>query len=84
MKAKIIKKGLNGFTGDAWLIKINDDFYVVSGTYAMFSGWEVLVFPSDSEGNVTSWGEIAGGRGIPHEDAIQRLCKKLKGDKGDE
>lgn len=73
MKVKIIKKGLAGFTGDAWLVKRGDEYFVVSGTNAPFTGWEVLVFPADKNGKVVDWGEVAGGRGISHEDAIREL-----------
>jgi hypothetical protein len=54
--------------------------YIVSGVSAMFSRWEVLVFPADEKGEVTSWTEVAGGRGISHEDAIADLEMALAGD----
>ena len=69
---------LDGFTGEAHLVKKDDKFFVVSGTTAMFTGWEVLVFPADAEGNVTNWGEVCGGRGISIQDAIDELdCLNL-------
>ena len=71
---EVIKKGLDGFNGDAWLVKRGDEYFIVSGTTAMFTGWEVLVFPADEKGAVTNWGEVAGGRGISHEDAIAELA----------
>ena len=80
---EIIKKNLSGFTGKAWLVKKNKkikfgetgetEYFVVSGTNAMFSGWEVLVFPATEEGDVLDWGEVCGGRGITHEDAMKEL-----------
>lgn len=36
------------------------EYVVVSGTHAMFSGPETYIFPSDSEGEVTQWGELNG------------------------
>ena len=72
-KVEIIKKHIDGFTGDAWLVKKDNEYFVISGTSAMFSGWEVLVFRSDKEGKVSDWGEVCGGRGISHEEAISQL-----------
>lgn len=72
-EVKIIKKGLEGFTGEAWLVKKGRKYFVVSGAHAMFTGWEVLVFPANEKGEVTSWGEVAGGRGITHAEAIAQL-----------
>ena len=73
MSVEIIKKGLSGYTGDAWLVKKDDEYFVVSGTHAMFSGWEVLVFRANEDGEVTSWGGVCGGGGISHEQAIEQL-----------
>ena len=50
-----------------------DKYYVVSGVVAMFTGWEVLIFEGDAEGNVTDWGEVAGGRGIDFMEAVKQL-----------
>ena len=55
MESQIIEKMLPGFLGEAWLIKLREKYYVVSGVSAMFSGWEVLVFSADEHGEVTSW-----------------------------
>jgi len=79
MAVEIIKKHLEGFTGDAWLVKKGDEYYVVSGTSAMFTGWEVLVFPSDENGKVTDWGDVCGGRGIDHQEAIPALRELVVG-----
>jgi hypothetical protein len=51
----------------------NGDYAIVSSVVAPFSGFETLVFPADEHGEVTSWGEIAGGRGVSREDAIAEL-----------
>ena len=39
----------------------------------MYSGWEVLVFSANVEGQVTDWIEVCGGRGISHDEAIEQL-----------
>lgn len=76
-KVEILRRDLPDFSGDAWLVGVKKfpkgKYFVVSGTYAAFSGWEVLVFPADSKGNVTDWGEVAGGREMTHEEAIADL-----------
>jgi hypothetical protein len=79
MATEILRKHLENFLGDAWLVKNGDKYFVVSGVNAMFSGWEVLVFPADEHGEVTSWSEVAGGRGITHEEAIADLENTLVG-----
>lgn len=65
---------LDGFMGDAVLVKKGGEFFVVSSVDAMFSGFETLVFPADAEGKVTDWGEVAGGRGMNREEAIADLA----------
>lgn len=79
MKVKTLKKGLKDFIGDAWLVKKGKSYFVVSGVNVMGSGWEVLVFHSSKTGKVTDWGEICGGRGITHDEAIREL-EMMKGD----
>jgi len=73
MSVEILDKNLPNFKGEAWHVKKDDKYYVVSGVHAMFSGWEVLIFPSNETGEVKSWGEVGGGRGITHEDAIAQI-----------
>jgi hypothetical protein len=77
MKTKIIKKGLPGWISQAWLVEFNGKYFVVSGVSALFTGWEVLVFESDKNGEVKNMQEIAGGRGITHEQAIEDLERRL-------
>jgi len=77
-KVEIVKKDLKGYTGEAWLVKKGKEYFVVSGTNAMFTGWEVLVFRATKTGKVIHWGDVCGGRGITHEEAIKELGK-LKG-----
>ena len=79
MKAIEIKK-LEGFTGDARLYRLNPSFYghkfvVVSATVAPFSGPETYIFPADENGEVTSWGELAGSfRGeLDHKKALGNI-----------
>lgn len=62
MKAKKIRK-LGGFAGTAYLYELHTGQRVVaSATYVPLSGPETLVFPADSDGRVTSWTEIGGGK----------------------
>ena len=72
VKVEIITKTLPGFE-DAWFVKKEKDYFVVSGADALFTGWEVLVFPAKETGEVIDLVEICGGRGITHEDAIEEL-----------
>ncbi len=73
MTLEILDKNLPNFTGEAWHVKNGDKYYIVSGTVAMFSGWEVLIFPSDEKAEVVSWGDVGGGRGISFEEAIRQI-----------
>ena len=73
MTVEILQKGLPGFSGDAWHVRKDGKYYIVSGVHAMFTGWEVLIFPSNEKGEVESWGEVGGGRGISHEEAIRQI-----------
>lgn len=59
--------------GDQVLVKQGEDYYVVSSVSAPFTGFETLVFRSDAEGNITDWGEVAGGRGVSRAEAIGQL-----------
>lgn len=77
MTINILDKNLFGFTGTAWLVEIDGYYFIVSGTIA-FTGWECLVFPANKNGEVTSWGDVAGGRGFSHEDALADLVEKIK------
>jgi len=87
MTATFIKSMGAEFTGNARLYKLDPpmsikdwdgeetgktEFVVVSGAYAMFSGNETLIFPSDENGKVTDWGDLPGSfRGaIDHEKAL--------------
>ena len=70
MISKIMNKNLNGFTGEAWLFKFKNKYYVASGTSAPLSGWEVLIFKSDEKGKIKNWAALGGGRDMSHEEAI--------------
>jgi hypothetical protein len=67
---------LDGFTGDACLVKRDGKHYVVSTTYAFGTGLETLIFPADAAGNVASWAEVGGGRGIGRSLAIADFAKR--------
>ncbi len=76
MEVKIIKE-LKGFKGVACLVKRGEKYFVVSSLGSAFDTGlpETLVFPSDENGKVTSWGEVAGGRGVSREEAIKELSQ---------
>jgi hypothetical protein len=66
---------LPGWQGHAWHVEVDGEHFVVSGVDAMFSGWEVLAFPADKNGEVTDWLEVAGWRGpsATHEAVVAAL-----------
>ena len=80
-RVEIVDRNANprGTPGKRWLLKDVEtgDFYVASGVNAMYTGWEVLVFPADERGEITSYGDVAGGRGITYEDAVESLEQAL-------
>lgn len=62
----------NRETGAFEELALTTEWVVVSAANVMFSGPEVLIFPADEEGVVTSWGEIGGYRGgLSHTVAIE-------------
>ena len=89
-----ITKGVNGFKDGwlidfgkkmEYKCPYDDDeilssrYFVASGVVAMdWGGWEVLIFASDKTGKVTEWNEVAGGRNMTHEQAINDLKEVLK------
>ena len=56
------------------LVKKAESYFVVSSVVARFSGFETLVFPANEEGEVTDWGEVAGGQGMSRDEAINDLA----------
>ncbi len=46
--------------GEYQEVKRETEYVIVSAAYVMMSGPETYIFPSDSEGNVTSWSELEG------------------------
>lgn len=73
MKVEILNKGLEGFTGEAWLLKRGDRHFVASNAFAPLGGPETLVFPSDSEGQVKQYLEVCGGREQSLAGAVSEL-----------
>lgn len=61
---------LDDFTGEAWLIKQAGRYYIASCTMAIFSGLETLIFPANENGEIESWTEVGGGRGMHLDEAI--------------
>lgn len=67
-------RDISGWKGDAALYQLEDGSYVIASSVVAYSGPETLVFPADAGGEVTSWGEIGGGRGyLDHEAALATL-----------
>ena len=65
---------LDGFSGDAALYRLDDGSYVIASSTSTYCPPETLVFPSNQNGEVTSWNEIGGGRGyLDHETALATL-----------
>ncbi len=74
MSAVEFVRELTGFTGSACLVRRGEEYFAVSSTVAAYTGFETLVFPADKNGEVTSWGDVAGGRGVSREEAIAELA----------
>jgi hypothetical protein len=61
-----------------WLIRVEEEFYIVSAVTVPYSGPETYVFPADRHGNITDFGEIVGLRGtLNHQEAIDELLVVL-------
>jgi len=70
-KAYRIKR-LSGFTGEAWLYRVDPpmpygweeeawtEYVVSSSAIALFSGPETYLFPADASGKVLDWGDLEG------------------------
>lgn len=54
-------------------------YVIASSAYAMFSGPETYLFPSDEGGEVISWGELPGSSkgDISHADVLHAAGYKL-------
>ncbi len=78
MKVEVISPQKGPIGATKRVVRSEDGrYFCVSGVDALLTGWEVLVFPCDEKGEVMSWGEVVGGRGITHEEAILMLEKWL-------
>lgn len=61
-----------------WLIRVAEQFYIVSAVTIPYSGPEVYVFPADRHGKITDFDEIVGIRGtLDHKVAIAELMEVL-------
>ncbi len=58
--------------GDRAILRVAEAFGNLAAT-----GWEVLVFACDATGHVSDWGEVAGGKGVTHQEAIEQLSASL-------
>jgi len=66
--------GRNEVGAEGVVVKKGADYFLVSSVNALFSGHETLVFRCDAEGKVDSWADVAGGRGMSREEAIEDLA----------
>ena len=59
--------------------KHKTSYVVVSATYAMFSGNETYIFPSNKVGDILSWIELDGSYrgGLNHTEALARAGYSL-------
>ena len=83
MKVEILQQHLPGWR-DAWYVKAEDKYYIISGLYDMHSEWEVLIFRADAGGNPLSIVEVGGGTGVSHYEAIQQIEEGYLCDSRDE
>lgn len=72
-----VVKELSGFKGKACLVTDGARYWVVSSAFALFSGFETLVFAADENGRVTSYSDVAGGQGMTREEAIADLAQAI-------
>lgn len=78
MKAKfILEKPVGSAGAEQILYKIDPplggyEYVVVSAVIGFFSGTETYIFPSNKDGDITSWGELYGSYkgGLSHEEAL--------------
>jgi hypothetical protein len=76
-KMEIIKTELNkeGTPVNKALVKYNGRYYVVSESSRF--GLETLIFPSDSEGKITEYIEVGGGRGLALHEVLANFESEL-------
>ena len=74
---EIIKTELNneGTPVNKALVFYNGKYYVVSESSRF--GLETLIFPSDSEGKVTNYVEVGGGRGVKLHEVLANFENEL-------
>jgi hypothetical protein len=65
------------------LVRKGTRYFVVSSVLAPVSGFETLVFPATEKGEVTDWGEVAGGVGMSRAGAIADLAAGGRAQWGD-
>jgi len=70
--AEFVREVEGGNMG-ACLVRVGGDYFMVSSANVPFGGPETLVFACDENGEVESWLEVAGGKGMSREDVIADL-----------
>ena len=74
---EILKAELNkeGTPVNKAVVKHNGKFYLVSESSKY--GLETLIFPSDSEGKITEYIEVGGGRGVALHEVLANFENEL-------
>ena len=54
---------------------VNTSIFGLNGPIPIMEINETLVFPSDPNGNITDWCEVAGGKDFSREEALADLAK---------
>ena len=74
---EILKTELNneGTPVNKALVKYDGKYYVVSESTVR--GLETLIFPSDSEGKITEYVEVGGGRGVKLHEVLANFESEL-------
>ena len=74
---EIIQTQINqeGIPVNKALVKYDGKYYVVSESTVR--GLETLIFPSDSEGKITEYVEVGGGRGVKLHEVLANFESEL-------
>jgi len=56
---------------------VTTNHFVASRSDVIYPGWEVLVFATDPNGKVLDWSDVAGGRQMSFDEAIEELLETI-------
>lgn len=57
--------------------KISTQYFIASGLTSSQTGWEVLIFPADENGDFIVWSEVLNGTGLTHWEAIDAFIERI-------